>query len=600
MSIMMLNNMNVKPLKRIRVLYVEDDLETREELEILLSDLVGELHVATNGRKGITLYREYRPDIVITDIQMPEMNGLSMAADIRHICPDQAIIILSAYNDTEYLFRALELGIQHYITKPISTERLIKQLLIIAGQLNMAKELRRQRELLEQYKLLMDEKAIVCRFNRQGEIIYVNRRFCQLSGFSSEDVIGKDFRWLCETGKQQDLMTQIEQQLHDYGVWSGILINRTKAGGRYIVDTTMMAVFNGSSQVDENIALMLDITAIYERHQRLALNLEQDLKQQKHLLGEYERALEVGTSLCVIDTNGLIMSVNNNFSASFNCQSDELIGLSFRDMIQECDEFKKQLFSQLHTQGHFSKVLKLILGRHKEKTFSMEFVAIYDFDGSHHSYLALCQDITEAVHLNDEIMETQKEFIYLIGEIVENRSQETGKHLKRVAILSKYLAEKYGKNNKFSEMLKITAPMHDVGKIGIADDILHKPGNLAENEFKTMKNHCEMGFKILKDMDKPLMNMAAIIAHQHHEHFDGSGYPQGLMGNTISLEARIVSLIDVFDALSSKRVYKEPWGDREILDFIMEQKGRQFDPELVDLFVDNFDEILAIRNRFPD
>jgi len=227
-------------------------------------------------------------------------------------------------------------------------------------------------------------------------------------------------------------------------------------------------------------------------------------------------------------------------------------------------------------------------------------VGIYDFQGGIHSYLVLSQDITESVQLNEEILDSQKEFIYLMGEVVENRSQETGKHLQRVALVSKFLAEKYGLSDEFSEMLKITSPMHDIGKIGISDAILHKPGRLNKNEFRAMKTHAELGFNILKMSDKPLMKMAARIAHEHHEHYDGSGYPDGLAGENISIEGRIVALVDVFDALGSKRVYKEPWPDDMILAYIHERKGKQFDPEMVDLFTENLAEIIAIRNQFQD
>src|SRR5574343_394848 len=115
-------------LSRIRVLYVEDDKETREELTSILELYVAELYTAKNGKEGLVMYKQHQPDIVVTDIQMPEMNGLSMAADIKGINPEQQIVVLSAYNDVEYLFRGLELEIQHYITKPISVERLLKKL----------------------------------------------------------------------------------------------------------------------------------------------------------------------------------------------------------------------------------------------------------------------------------------------------------------------------------------------------------------------------------------------------------------------------------------------------------------------------------------
>jgi putative nucleotidyltransferase with HDIG domain len=212
----------------------------------------------------------------------------------------------------------------------------------------------------------------------------------------------------------------------------------------------------------------------------------------------------------------------------------------------------------------------------------------------------LSQDISDSIKLNDEIIETQKELIYVLGEVIENRSQETGLHIKRVALISELLARKYGLSDEYSSMIKVASPLHDIGKVGIPDDILNKPGKLTQAEFDIMKKHAELGFQLLNKLDKPLIKMAATIAHEHHECYDGKGYPIGLSGEHIAIEARIVSLVDVFDALSSKRIYKEPWSDQEVLKYLQMHKGIRFDPELVDLFMVNIDEILEIRNGLRD
>jgi response regulator RpfG family c-di-GMP phosphodiesterase len=149
-------------------------------------------------------------------------------------------------------------------------------------------------------------------------------------------------------------------------------------------------------------------------------------------------------------------------------------------------------------------------------------------------------------------------------------------------------------------MIKTASPLHDVGKVGIPDTILHKSGKLSDAEFQVMKTHTDIGFQLLNTLDKPLIKMAAKIAHEHHEYYNGKGYPEGLSGEHIAIEARIVSIVDVFDALGSRRVYKEPWPDQEIFNYLNINKSIQFDPELVDLFMDNIEEILEIRNRLRD
>jgi response regulator RpfG family c-di-GMP phosphodiesterase len=212
--------------------------------------------------------------------------------------------------------------------------------------------------------------------------------------------------------------------------------------------------------------------------------------------------------------------------------------------------------------------------------------------------MSLSQDISETIQLNEEIIENQKDLIYVLGEVVENRSSETGLHIKRVALISEFLARTYGLSEEHSTMIKIASPLHDIGKIAIPDDILHKPGKLSEAEFQLMKKHADLGFSLLNKLDKPLIKMAATIAHEHHEKYNGTGYPAGLQGEHIAIEARIVGLVDVFDALSTRRIYKEPWSDEQIIEYIDSHKGSQFDPELVDLFMANLDEIFKIRNQF--
>jgi response regulator RpfG family c-di-GMP phosphodiesterase len=142
--------------------------------------------------------------------------------------------------------------------------------------------------------------------------------------------------------------------------------------------------------------------------------------------------------------------------------------------------------------------------------------------------------------------------------------------------------------------------MHDVGKIGIPDAILLKPGRLTDEEREVMKTHTTIGYHILNTWERPIMQAAAIIAHEHHERWDGTGYPQGLKGDGIHIAGRITCLADIFDALSSKRVYKEAWPQEKVLDYIQAEKGRIFDPALVDALFANMEEIDRIRDKYQD
>ena len=203
-------------------------------------------------------------------------------------------------------------------------------------------------------------------------------------------------------------------------------------------------------------------------------------------------------------------------------------------------------------------------------------------------------------YLNGEILKTQQEIIHLLGEIVETRSKETAFHVVRVAEIIGLLGEAVGLSPKEADLIKSASPMHDVGKIAIPDVILLKPGKLTPEEVEIMKTHTVVGFKILSSSDRELLKMAAAIAHSHHERWDGTGYPQGLKGQAIPLAGRLTCLADVFDALSCSRVYKSAWPMDQVLDFLMDNRGRMFDPELVDAFMDNREKIDQIRERYKE
>ena len=198
------------------------------------------------------------------------------------------------------------------------------------------------------------------------------------------------------------------------------------------------------------------------------------------------------------------------------------------------------------------------------------------------------------------MLDTQRELVYLLGDAVEMRSKETGAHVKRVSLISYMLAQKYGLNEQECLMIKKGSPLHDLGKVAIPDSILHKPAKLDKDEWEKMQTHAMVGYDILKKSQKPILVAAAEISLTHHEKWDGSGYPQGLKGDDIPISGRITAVADVFDALGSKRAYKEPWDNNKIKAILEEERGRHFDPALVDIMIENFDEFLSIREQFPD
>jgi putative two-component system response regulator len=195
---------------------------------------------------------------------------------------------------------------------------------------------------------------------------------------------------------------------------------------------------------------------------------------------------------------------------------------------------------------------------------------------------------------------TQVEVIIRLGKASEFRDDETGRHIERIADYVNLLMDELGVNRDFRMMMRYACPMHDVGKIGIPDGVLLKPGKLTDEEFKIIKLHTIIGGKILGGTSLPLLELAREIALSHHERWDGDGYPLGLAGKEIPQSGRIVAITDVFDALTSDRVYKAAWPIDKALDYIREQRGRQFDPEVVDAFFKINDKVIKIKQAKTD
>ena len=196
------------------------------------------------------------------------------------------------------------------------------------------------------------------------------------------------------------------------------------------------------------------------------------------------------------------------------------------------------------------------------------------------------------------LIESEHEVLQMLGKTAEYKDPETNAHTQRVAYYCKLLAKAYGLDESLQDIIFYASPFHDIGKIGIPDDILLKPSRLTENEFSQMKKHSQIGYEILKGSKSKYLKAGGVIAYNHHEKYDGTGYPNGLSGENIPIFGRITAIADVFDALTSVRPYKTPWSIDDAFDFLEKEKGGHFDPKLVDLFVENRREVLKIYAQF--
>jgi response regulator RpfG family c-di-GMP phosphodiesterase len=206
----------------------------------------------------------------------------------------------------------------------------------------------------------------------------------------------------------------------------------------------------------------------------------------------------------------------------------------------------------------------------------------------------------ENLHLNRELLDSQLEMVHLLAGAAETRSYETANHVKRVGAIAELLGQFYGLDERTTSDLRLASPLHDIGKIGIPDAVLNKPGAHTPEEATLMRTHAQLGANLLAASRRPLLKLAAEIALTHHENWDGSGYPRGLSGEAIPIGGRITMLADVFDALGSRRCYKQPWKADDIRAFIVEQNGKKFEPRLVELLFENWERVLTVRAQMPD
>jgi len=297
-----------------------------------------------------------------------------------------------------------------------------------------------------------------------------------------------------------------------------------------------------------------------------------------------------------LHTTNLIIACTGKYV----CESDSLEDSDI------ADEVKEKIQQAFISKSHYNDDTCFV-GYYQAAVNSASVLYIEFEDDNEHFKASLAELfatnvalILEGLTKQKEIEKTQKELLFIVGEAVEARSKETGSHVKRVALICELIAQKLGMSSTFIGALRLVAPLHDLGKIAIPEHILHKPGKLVGDEWKIMQTHAQIGGDILEKSTVSVSKLAARLAHYHHENWDGSGYPKGLSGKEIPIEARIMAIADVFDALGSKRCYKEAWPDDKIKAYLIEQKNKKFEDTLVDIVIDDYDSFTEIRRKFPD
>jgi|GEM_PF-6564805 len=318
-------------------------------------------------------------------------------------------------------------------------------------------------------------------------------------------------------------------------------------------------------------------------------------------------------ALC-IDKNGYVRQANSHAYQLFPSIVKQQIGdFSWLNVMDEgffhisglIDDFESayQLYKNNRVYYH-----RTCIGATHFESYLSKYNSDVINDNVNDTVLIL-RDISEIMTYEQALEEekqqrlvAQQEIISMLGEIIECRSGETGLHVQRVSEVAGYLAELYGLNKVEVDIIKTVTPLHDVGKVAIPDEILNKPGRLTSEEFEVVQTHSAIGYRTLqgKQNKSNLIDIASIIAHEHHEKWDGTGYPCGKSGESIHLYARIVAIADVFDALLSKRPYKDPWSTRKVLKLFQDESGKHFDPELANLFIEHFEEFVHLHSYIEE
>jgi len=460
-------------MENLTILVVDDEPRNIQVVSNVLKEVTTcRILYAMDGMQALERVETNRVDLILLDMMMPVMDGLQtcrkLHEDSRY--SDIPVIFLTAKNDEESLVAGFEAGAVDYISKPFLRRELIArvntQLTLRQAQQRLNEELSENKELLKQYREIVDLSSIVTKTDLSGRITYTNDKFCEISGYTREELIGKAHKIVRHPDVDKAVYKEMWERIQNKQPWQGVIKNRTKNGGEYIVDSVISPILDSSGNITE--------------------------------------------------------------------------------------------------------------------------------------YISIRKDVTEMFNLKHEVEETQTELLITLGYVGESRSKETAYHVRRVAEYAKILAEASGLSSEEIEQIWLVAPMHDIGKIGIPDAILNKPGKLDEGEFEIMKRHSEIGWSFFKNSSRPLLQAAATVAYTHHERFDGKGYPRGLAGEDIPIYGRITAIADVFDALRCKRVYKEAWGSEQIMEHFKEQRGKQFDPKLIDLLFEHMDRFIAVQELYID
>ncbi|WP_456322667.1 HD domain-containing phosphohydrolase [Hydrogenimonas sp.] len=592
------------PLSEYTLLYVENEKEIRTYITPFLAPRVKTLWVAKNRKMALRIFEKYQPDIVLVDADMPKTDGVALAKIIRSENSEIPIVIMASYSNRHTLVDVVESRIDAVVPKPLKGVQLLRTLEDVARNDFSRRARSKVHATLAQHYLAIEEEGLIIYLDAKGIIRQINEAMILLLNYPIDILLGEPFEDLLDRDDGFNRYLSLFKAIEQRRSWHGEIEIMAQNDMKMTFKATMIPIRDIESPNLQFMLLLEDITELVNYRMLLKSELDETqktLEEKLHFLKQYQNAINEGTAICRFDEEGTILKTDSRFDVMFGFNRNELSRRSFYELCGERGPILKSKIDCAHEGDNLLKFrIRCMDGAGREHISDSVFIPIYRKNGRIEEIISMHNDITELVSLNEEIKNTQKELLYILGEVAESRSEEMGYHVKRVAEYSRILGRLASLSEEDVEMLGIVAPMHDVGKIAIPDAILLKHGNLTEEEREIMNKHALIGGELFGKSEHPFMKAARIVAMEHHENYDGTGYPLGKRGTDIHIFGRIVAIADVFDALSMDRVYKKKWPLDEVIAFMKEQRGKKFDPYLIDIFLENLDLFLQVREKQKD
>ncbi|MCG8485382.1 MAG: diguanylate cyclase [Clostridia bacterium] len=630
-------------------LAIDDHHENLITLKALLNEAFPKAEVLTalSGKEGIALAGEKEPDVILLDIVMPGMDGYQVCRCLKShpkLMDVPVMFITALKGDKQSRILALESGAETFLAKPIDeielfaqvramlkikasniqkrdekkmlqamveckTQKLLetnKQIKELYEEIKEENELRKMSEIAlhkakEKYRSLLDDlPAWICEFLPDSTLVYVNKAYCKYLEMSLDDLIGQKFLGLLTEGAREEAEKQYKALTSDHpsNQYAHEVI---KNGEIRWQEWRHRAFFTEQGQPAYYYSIGMDVTERKRVEEELIY-----LSYHDHLTGLYNRRffenelkrldMKANFPVTVVmgDVNGLKL-INDSFG---HAAGDEILKKAATTIRKGCiddeiiariggDEFAIILpkTDKLETERMIRRIKELIL---VEKTgqcvlsISFGYKTKYSEEDDIQTILAEAENNMYKQKMYESASMRSKTIDVIMNALYEKSEREM-LHSKRVSAISAAIAAELGFNQDKIEQIKIAGLVHDIGKIGIDEKILNKTHGLDNDEWLEMKKHPEVGWRILASANEFLELARYILSH--HERWDGKGYPNGLKGEEIDIEARIITIADAYDAMTSKRSYRKPVSKEEAISEIKKCSGTQFDPKIVDIFV---------------